>query len=240
MNLIVDIGNSVTKIALFGADKKALMHRRVKEGLRDTLQKLLTAYPVEACAYACVGNENEEVQDFLLKAFPCTLHVTGETPVPLKIDYQTPHTLGADRLAAAVGAASLQPEADLLIVDTGTCVTYDYVSRAGHYLGGNISPGLGMRMRTLHEQTAKLPLVSTEGNVPPIGYDTETAIRSGVIRGMHQEINGFIRAFLLEHPAGRIFLTGGNAYRFAPEREEVQLCEALVEIGLNRILLYNK
>ena len=154
-------------------------------------------------------------------------------------DYASPETLGADRLAAAVGAAYCCKGHDLLIVDAGTCITYDYVSAEGHYLGGNISPGLGMRLRALHEQTARLPLVNADGEIERIGSNTINAIRAGVLQGVDYEITGYIRTMMRRKPDARIFLTGGNGYRFAQETE-VERNDALVEIGLNCILQYQQ
>lgn len=238
MNLIVDIGNSTAKAALFEGDKM-LLHRRLKSDLVADLSSLLDEFEISDCAYATVGHPQPDVESLLRRVLPTTLRVTGDTPTPLLNDYRTPSTLGADRLAASVGAASLHPGRSLLVVDAGTCVTYDYISAEGHYLGGSISPGLGMRLRALHDQTALLPEVSAEGDLPTIGYDTPTSIRTGVITGMEYEIRGFIRIFLHRNPNGCVFLTGGNGYRFAQE-VEAERSDALVEIGLNRILLYNR
>lgn len=238
MNLIVDIGNSTAKVAVFDGDK-IRTHKRLKGDYAAELAALFETFPITDCAYASVGEPHPEVEALLRERVPHTLHVTGETPTPLICDYRTPATLGADRLAAAVGAAMLCPGAPLIVVDAGTCITYDYVTADSHYRGGNISPGLGMRLRALHDQTARLPMVSAEGEVPGVGYDTETAIRTGVIDGMESEIKGFIRMFLHRNPGGRIFITGGNGYRFATE-VEAERSDALVEIGLNRILTFNR
>ena len=111
------------------------------------------------------------------------LRFTPDTPVPITNRYRTPETLGSDRLAAVIGASSLKPGKDLLIIDAGTCITYEVIDARGNYWGGNIAPGMQMRLRALHEFTARLPLVEAEGEVPGMGYNTETAIRSGLKRG---------------------------------------------------------
>lgn len=238
MNLIVDIGNSSVKAAVF--EGEALIQRkRLTRDVADTLAMFAEDYSIDACAYASVGTTISEVVDVLMNLAPDTLNITGKTPTPLVCDYRSPDTLGADRLAVSVAAATLAPGCELLVVDAGSCITYDYVSAEGHYLGGNISPGLGMRLRSLHEQTALLPLVSSLGEHPLRGYDTATAIRSGVLMGLEYEIEGYIRSFHHAHPEGRVFVTGGNGFRFAGELE-VERNDALVEIGLNRILLHNR
>lgn len=237
MNLIVDIGNSSVKLAVFNGNDM-LLRQRVGEGFEQIIRQTVETYSITACAYSVVGEAPAAVQS-LLQQFPNALHITGNTPTPLVCDYRTPHTLGADRLAAAVGAAHCSPGSPLLIVDAGTCITYDYVSAEGHYLGGNISPGLGMRLRALHEQTAQLPLVSADGALKAIGQTTDEAIRAGVVLGMDYEIKGYMRQFQQQHAHAVIYLTGGNGYRFAREAE-VERNDALVEIGLNCILNYAK
>lgn len=237
MNLTVDIGNSSAKVAVFNGDS-IVMRKRVGNGLTDSLAMIVADYDIEACAYSIVGKLQPEVENALQHLVPHTLRVTGTTPTPLVCDYATPDTLGPDRLAAAVGAAACAPGHDLLVVDAGTCVTYEFVSAEGHYLGGNISPGLGIRLRSLHQQTALLPLVSSNESTISMGIDTPTAIRTGVLRGMEYEVEGYIRAFKRAKPQGRVFVTGGNGYRLAREWE-VERNDALVETGLHTILKYN-
>lgn len=253
MNLIADIGNSSAKAALF--DGETLLRRARLDGggsggnsgndgsnvggdgdvdFGKSLRAFIGDAPIDACAYALVGAEDHPLVAHLRALSPRLLRVTGETPTPLAMRYETPETLGADRLAAAVGAYTLRPTQPLLIIDAGTCITYDYVAGRA-YLGGNISPGLGMRLRALHQQTARLPLVTAEGPCPPIGQDTETALRAGVIISLKHEIRGYADAFYKSEPDGCVFLTGGNADRLAP-RLPASHHEALVEVGLNSIL----
>lgn len=238
MNLIVDIGNSTAKAAVF-KDGEMVLRKRLNANLEDGIAMIVEEFDIDACAYSSVGKVRPELDEAIKHMVPEVFHVTGETATPLICDYLTPETLGADRLAAAVGAAYCCPGHDLLIVDAGTCITYDYVSASGHYLGGNISLGMGMRLRALHEQTARLPLVSAEGEAPLIGRNTQQAIRTGVIRGMDYEIKSYIRDMRQQHADARVFLTGGNGYRFAQEYE-VERNDALVEIGLNCILEYQR
>ncbi len=238
MNLIVDIGNSSVKVALFNGDEMRL-RERLREDATTQLARMVQGLDIDACAYSVVGNAGHDVEALLHKISKTTpLYVKGTTPTPLINDYDTPATLGADRLAAAVGASQLCPGCNLLVIDVGTCITYDYVSESGHYLGGDISPGLGMRMRALHQQTARLPLVASTGETPSIGTTTETAIRAGVIQGIDFEICGYIQSMKSTHNNTHIFLTGGNSYRFA-KGFEVERSDALVETGLNCILQHH-
>lgn len=236
MNLIVDIGNSSVKAALFNGQQLVQRKRLSTSSLMDDLVKFVANVQIDACAYSRVGSAQSGMDEFLRSLTPHVYCITGQTPIPLVNDYETPQTLGADRLAAAVGAATLCPASDLLIVDAGTCITYDYVSAEGHYLGGNISPGIGIRLRALHDQTLLLPLVTAEGSTQFPGRNTATAIRSGVISGLEFEIAGYVKHFVASHPSGKVFLTGGNARRFA-QIQPVERNETLVETGLNAILL---
>jgi type III pantothenate kinase len=159
-------------------------------------------------------------------------------PMPLKIDYATPHTLGEDRIAAAVGAWSLFPGENSLVVDMGTAVTYDLVSADGHFKGGNIAPGIGMRLRSLHSFTARLPEVGGYGDTPLLGTDTATAMRAGAVRGVVGEI-AYYRAMLPVDT--RIVLTGGWAHRVNEFLDfEATIDPCLVTKGLLSILLYNE
>lgn len=172
--------------------------------------------------------------------FP-VLRFSSDTPVPISNRYRTPETLGRDRLAAVIGASSLKPGKDLLIIDAGTCITYEVIDARGNYWGGNIAPGMQMRLRALHEFTARLPLVDAEGEVPGMGYDTETAIRSGVLRGMKYEIEGYIKSLRSKFPHLLVFLTGGNNISFdSTITSSIFTDKFIVPRGLNKILDYNE
>lgn len=169
------------------------------------------------------------------------LRFSSDTPVPISNRYRTPETLGRDRLAAVIGASSLKPGKDLLIIDAGTCITYEVIDARGNYWGGNIAPGMQMRLRALHEFTARLPLVEAEGEVPGMGYDTETAIRSGVLRGMKYEIEGYIKSMRSKFPHLLVFLTGGNNISFDSNiTSSIFTDRFIVPRGLNKILDYNE
>lgn len=239
MHVIVDIGNSSVKAAVFSPEGELVDRRRLRGDFAESFLSFVLPYEITACAVASVGPRHEKLLAAVKSLDPHTLIINGTTPTPLVMDYRTPETLGADRLAAAVGALTLARGQETLVVDAGSCITYDFISADGRYRGGNISLGLGMRLRALHEQTARLPLILADGECPPIGQDTETAIRSGVIRGMNLEINGYIRQLRRTYPDSRVFLTGGNASRFAQEMD-VDRHDTLVELGIHTILTYNR
>ena len=134
-----------------------------------------------------------------------------------------------------------KPNTDLLIIDAGTCITYEVIDARGNYWGGNIAPGMQMRLRALHEFTARLPLVDPEGEVPGMGYSTETAIRSGVLRGMKYEIEGYIKSMRSKFPRLQVFLTGGNRINFDEDIKNLVFTDKyIVPRGLNKILDYNE
>ena len=182
-----------------------------------------------------------ETESFI-RSCPFPVHfLSADTPIPIKIGYGTPRTLGADRLAAAVAAKEMYPGKNLLIIDAGTAITYDFLSQDGIFTGGNITPGKQMRFESLHNQTARLPLVDENGDCPLTGYDTPSAIRGGVMRGIAYEMNGYIRDYKKIYPDLSVLLTGGDAPLFEQELEGKYTAERhLVLKGLNRILYYNE
>lgn len=167
--------------------------------------------------------------------------LTADTPIPVTNAYSSPHSLGMDRLAAAVGAWSMKPGQDLLVVDAGTAVTFDFVSADGIYKGGNIAPGIELRFRALHEHTGALPLVQSQGDVPMFGYDTPTAIRSGVINGIRKELEGYVNELRSIYPSLLVFLTGGDAEFFDIKAKSTTFAVPdLVLRGLARITEFNE
>lgn len=239
MNLIIDIGNTLAKLAAFEGDRLVEVVRTSNETL-ERLPEFIAKRRFERGIVSSVFGITAEAERRLRSVSFPMLYFRWDTPVPLSNDYHTPRSLGSDRLAAAVGASSLFPGRDLLIVDAGTCLTYEFVTRDGRYKGGGISPGLQMRLRSLHAFTAHLPLIDSEGMVPEVGYDTETSIRSGVIEGMKCEIEGRIAWFKEKYPGLLVFLTGGDNFDFDDKIKKLIFADKyIVPKGLNKILLYN-
>ena len=191
MNLIIDIGNTVAKIAVF-KDKDIVEILYDSNQTLECLSDICAKYAVEKAIVATVIDLNERVLA-QLKSLPVSLLWLNEkTLLPVENLYETPETLGYDRMAAVVGAYEQFPGKDILVIDAGTCITYEFIDAAGRYHGGNISPGVQMRFRALHEFTGRLPLVLREGRRLPLGSDTDTAMREGVLKGMEYEISGYI------------------------------------------------
>lgn len=172
------------------------------------------------------------------------IFLDGKTPIPLINKYQSPETLGSDRIAASVGGNAEFRGVDLLIVDCGTCLKFDFVNRLNEFLGGGISPGLRMRFLALNNYTDKLPLINLRPDQKEfnlIGNNTENSIASGVVNGMVAEIDGIINRYKETHPHLRVVLTGGDAEFLAGRiKNPVFLRENLVIKGLAEILCYNE
>lgn len=237
LNLTIDQGNSSAKIAVWDGSE-LIDQEESKQLTAEQLQSVAERFrPGRALCCSVTGN-GKKIARLLMNQGVRAREVSHDMPMPLKLDYATPHTLGEDRIAAAVGAWSLFPGDNSLVVDMGTAVTYDLVSADGHFRGGNIAPGIGMRLRSLHSFTARLPEVGGYGDTPLLGIDTATAMRAGAVRGVVGEI-AYYRSKL---PADtRIVLTGGWARHVSELLDfDVTIDPCLVTKGLLSILLYNE
>ena len=239
MNLIIDIGNTVAKVALFEGKEMLEVLYDSNQSL-DSLEVVFAKYPVRSAIVATVINLNEKVQSQLDRLDVPLLWLDHETPLPVTNLYETPQTLGYDRMAAVVAAHEQYPGRNILVIDAGTCITYEFLDAAGCYHGGNISPGLQMRFKALHQFTGRLPLINPDGQLSEIGKNTETAIRAGVLKGIEYEMAGYITAMTNKYPELLVFLTGGDRFSFDTNLKSVIFADKfLVLKGLNRILNYN-
>lgn len=237
MKLVLDIGNTRVKASLFDNDIIVDYYH----GSIDlaSLNEFVQDKKLSGGMWSSVKPIPASLESWLISKG--LMQLTWQTPIPLKNLYSTPATLGMDRIAAAVGAWSLKPGNDILIIDAGTAITYDFVSSKGEYLGGNISPGKELRFKSLHEYTGALPLVSMNGNIPIIGDSTETAIRSGVINSIKNEVRGFVSLMRERYPMLLVFLTGGDMELLVEiEKIGTFVSENLVIQGLNIIINYNE
>ncbi len=237
MNIIIDQGNTSVKVAVF--DQKNLVYTYHYKAIgEEELADVLQRYAPGRGILCCVGDFPASLLHRLKRQLNSFIVLDDETPLPIRIQYDTPHTLGKDRIAAAVGAYAAQPGRNLLVIDAGTAVTYDFVSAEGLFEGGNISPGMTTRFRSLHDYTSHLPLLNEEGDVPPLGYSTETAIRAGVVQGMIRELDSYVEEYQKKHNV-LAFLTGGHSFYFADKLKSHIFADGnLVLKGLNEILMY--
>jgi len=239
MNLCIDQGNSRTKVGLFSQNKLMEDFKYDQFGKKE-LSDILVEFPVKNCIISSVLSDNKELIEDLNTKIQFSIELTHDTALPIVNSYSTPETLGNDRLAAVVGASFLKPESNILVIDAGTAITYDLIDSTQNYLGGNIAPGLLMRLQSLHEYTQKLPLVAPEIESPLIGISTKSAILSGALYGIVFEIDGYIDALKIKYPQLSTFLTGGSTFYFDTKLKNAIFAERnLVLIGLNRILQYN-
>lgn len=205
------------------------------------VKMLLDEHPqLKKVILSSVKPSDEELKHFLAENFDQFLELDHQTKLPIENLYETPETLGKDRIAAAVGANELFPDQNLLIIDAGTAITYDLVSEKNQFVGGNISPGLEMRFKALNHFTGKLPLVGHQDDFQPIGRNTTEAIRAGVQNGLIFEIAQTIDLFNRNYQNLQIIMTGGDSNFFERKLNySIFVHFNLTLIGLNRILEHN-
>lgn len=240
MNLVIDIGNSKTKLALF-RDGRIITSEQVEVLTVSLLDRMQSEYTGITHAILCSVRElDPSIMEYLTGAFPFFLELNKSTPLPIINAYRTPATLGMDRLAAVVGASNIFPGKDVLVIDAGTALTFDLVTSDNRYIGGNISPGLNMRFNALHHYTGSLPLVVEKDDFPVLGETTEAAIVAGVEQGMVLEIDGFIDKIKAIYTDPEVILTGGDSKFFDKKlKNSIFVNQNLVLIGLNEILNFN-
>ncbi len=241
MNLVVDVGNTLVKFAVFEENK--LLHKEtcIISDFRKILERIVFDYPkIQRAALGIVGEFSIKNVERLKKLFPLYT-ITSETKVPFSNAYKTPTTLGIDRIALATAAFSTYPNKNVLVIDVGTCITYDFVNAEGVYKGGAISPGINMRYKALHEFTERLPLLDVNMPKTIIGNSTATSMHSGVLFGVTFEIDGIIERYKDDFGDLTVILTGGNAHFLRDSLKNSIFANSnfLLE-GLNYLLEFNK
>ncbi|GHA64314.1 type III pantothenate kinase [Pontibacter akesuensis] len=236
-NLAIDIGNTGTKYGIFEAG--ALVEQGYFEGQQE-LPEVLLNQTFDHAIVASVAAGATSIKERLLVSGKL-LELTPQAALPVINLYKTPQTLGADRIAAAVGANYLFPGRNCLVFDAGTCITHDFVDAQAQYQGGGIAPGLKMKFKALHTFTQRLPLVQqTEQKFPLTGKTTEESILSGVLAGSVAELNGFIQSYSQKAADLVVILCGGDAAFFESNlKGRIFVIPELVLIGLHRILTHN-
>ena len=212
--LCFDFGNTRLKVALFQNAKLAEVIVIENDG-NGTIESVLKEFEPQKVILSSVINHNPEIETlFAAKAkFHKLNHLSN---LPFTTPVGKPETIGADRLALAAAAVYFFPKQHNLVIGMGSCITYNFINADHEFLGGGISPGMEMRMKSLNQFTAKLPIVKPDGNLPLVGYDTVTNILSGVVMGMAKEIDGFIGTYKERYGNFNVHLTGGDLVYLAP------------------------
>ncbi len=240
MNIVIDIGNTFSKLALFEHGRISKLVQQTKFNNQQLAEILDTTGGIKHGIVSLVGKDDEDIIKFLSEKLDILISLDNNTPLPIKNLYKTKSTLGNDRLAAAVGAYLLFPGYNVLVIDAGTAITYEYINSHGHYLGGGISPGLNLRYRSLNDHTARLPLLQASDKFKLPANNTREAIVSGIQTGIIKEIDGIINDFKAQFKVHKVVLSGGDAIFFETKlKNSIFVDSNLVLKGLNRILEFN-
>lgn len=240
MNLIIDIGNTRVKVAVFEEVTivDVVVFDRVK--IISEIKKIIKKYKIKnAIASSVALLSTKKIEK--LKSLVEILFVSSHLEVPFQNLYATPTTLGVDRIALVFGAFVKYPQKNVLIIDAGTCITFDFLTKKGEYLGGAISPGIEMRYKSLHAFTSKLPLLSINKPDSFVGDSTNECINSGVVNGVIQEIDGVINQYKKKYLDLTVVLTGGDTNFLSKQlKSSIFANQNFLLEGLNEILNFNK
>jgi len=242
MKLVIDIGNTLSKVAIFDGTDIVELNTTKKISVDYFHNLLENLQDIQSSIIAHVADIDIQIINYL--ASNLNLIVLNETtPLPFINKYETPSSLGYDRIAAVAGASGIFPNENVLVIDAGSCITYDFITSAKEYIGGGISPGLKMRFSALNTFTGKLPLINSdpEKSVKLIGTDTKKSILSGVQNGVLHEVDGIIDAYKMLFPGLKIVLSGGD-YKYFDKtlKNNIFAIPNIVLRGLNRILDFNE
>jgi type III pantothenate kinase len=236
MNLVVDYGNSLAKVGIFRRHELVEQYSFSKV---DELKNFIQNFSADNFILSSVADHQIPVMDWATHIQQKYI-LTSALPLPINNLYATPNTLGVDRIAAVCGAQQKFPASHCLVIDAGTCITYDFLDNKGNYHGGSIAPGLRMRLQAMHSFTARLPLVDVVDNPPLTGNTTEACLQSGAINGMTEEINGIIQQYQVQFEVLHVILCGGDGRFFENKlKAPIFAIPELVLSGLNSILIYN-
>ncbi len=238
-SLIIDQGNTYAKVYVYQNDE-CIEKLSFENLLIPELTPFFKQHKIENCIISSVQMIDDGIINYL-ESQTKTIVFNQLSKLPIKIKYETPHTLGLDRIASSCGAMFLYPKQNCLVIDAGTCITYDFIDEYANYLGGAISPGMQMRFQALNTFTAKLPLVKIDNGQPNlIGNTTTNSIKSGVFYGLINEVDGFINQYLQQYPSMRCLLCGGDTTFFDSHlKNSIFAHPDLVAIGLHTILKFN-
>ncbi len=231
--ITLDEGNTSVKLALFEDNQMVFSQSNVNfERVKELLSQC------DRLIFSTV-KQNTSFESLLSSKYAISLNPL--TPLPITNCYKTPHSLGNDRIALAVGATANFPKNNVLVIDAGTCITCDFINSKKEYLGGSISPGIQIRYNALHQFTGQLPLLESVNTAKLTGGNTEESIHSGIINGVLLEIDGIIQRYINEYPDIKVIVTGGNAKFFDKGLKNTIFANpSLLMEGLNKILDHNE
>ena len=239
MYLIIDIGNTLHKTALFSEDGKLLKLWKYRQLTTQRIAVLFARYDITHTILSSVGSYNNEIERKIQRYCPL-IKLSDDIQLPIKVNYGTPDSLGSDRIANAVGANKLYPNQKVLSIQAGSCLVCDFINEKNEYLGGSISPGIDMRFKALRKYTKKLPLVKKNLTEGIIGTSTEESILNGVMNGIVFEIEGTIAAYTQQYGDMKVLLTGGDADLLQKSiKFPIFAAPNIVLWGLFEILRYN-
>lgn len=237
-SLVLDIGNSSIKAGVF-YNQELIRTEKSRSNPIAFLSKIIEDYNIEYAILSSTAVCKQDMIEFL-KEKTQFFELSHEMKFDFDIKYTTPHTLGRDRIAAVAGARYLYPNGNLLVIDAGTCITFDIVDVHNNYLGGSIHPGISMRFKALNTFTGKLPLIRRNEDYSLIGNSTEQAILAGVQMGVVKEMDGMIDAYISQFDELKVIITGGDISFFVNRlKNQIFALPNLVLVGLNKILTDN-
>lgn len=239
MNLVIDIGNTQGKAAVF---LKEALHEKIffpRDEILQAISKFNREYPIKKGIISSVAGLDEDASAIIRTNYDF-IFLGPDTKVPFENHYKTPQTLGVDRIALMSAASVQYPKLPVLVIDAGTCITYDLLTEENRYFGGAISPGIDMRYKALHQFTANLPLLNKEEEIPVVGDTTKSAMHSGVLNGIILEIDGIISLEKKKNKKLTVILTGGDTNFLSKKVKSTIFAKPnfLLE-GLNSILIHN-
>lgn len=239
MDLVIDIGNTLQKVAVFSEEGVVLDLLSEKNLSKSLFENLFDKYSIRRAIVSSVREKDDPVLRWLEERIQL-IYFTPNCHLPIKIHYATPKTLGTDRIANAVGANALYPNRNVLSLMAGTCLVADFVNEKGEYLGGSIAPGVRMRFQALSQFTARLPFVEPAAIDFFVGDSTENSILSGVMNGITQEIDGIIRQYSRCYDHLKVILSGGDAELLQKSiKKRIFAAQNPILIGLHKILKMN-
>jgi type III pantothenate kinase len=231
---VIDIGNTRIKAAVFNSESEIIDHSTFKT-LAETYDWLSEN---QVCSVIISSTSSIEITpDPRLKI----ITLNHNSKIPFKNLYQTPLTLGPDRIAIMAAAFFMYPNKNVLVFDIGTCITIDFLNESGEYYGGNISPGVQLRLKAMHEMTGLLPLSSFEYQTNSLGNNTMSALANGVFNGISNEIKGYIDSFNKQYNNLIIVFTGGDSKYFeVTQKNEIFAHPNWTLQGLYHLLTINE